>query len=71
MKIFLINGIVIQYACLIKNDFGKEIFMKCKKLLCVLCIWFVLFFVGSAFASTIQEKGKYANLPGVQQLKKS
>ncbi|KQC10451.1 MAG: hypothetical protein APR62_12125 [Smithella sp. SDB] len=70
MKIFLINGIVIQYACLIKNDFGKEIFMKCKKLLCVLCIWFVLFFVGSAFASTIQEKGKYANLPGVQHLKK-
>lgn len=44
--------------------------MKCKKLLCVLCIWFVLFFVGSAFASTIQEKGKYANLPGVQHLKK-
>ena len=43
--------------------------MKCKKLMWFLCIPFILLFVGSAFAATIQEKSKYANLPGVQHLK--
>lgn len=43
--------------------------MKCKKLVWFLCMCFVLFFVGSVFALTVQEKSKYANIPGVQHLK--
>jgi TRAP-type C4-dicarboxylate transport system substrate-binding protein len=44
-------------------------FMKCKKLVGLLCVGFVLFFFGSASADGIQAKEKYANLPGVQHLK--
>jgi len=43
--------------------------MKCKKLVGLLCVGFVLFFAGSASADGIQAKEKYANLPGVQHLK--
>ena len=43
--------------------------MKCKKLVWFLCMWFVVFLVGSASADGIQAKEKYANLPGVQHLK--
>ncbi len=52
-----------------KKYFGKELLMKCKKLVWFLCLWFVMFFVGSASADGIQAKEKYANLPGVQHLK--
>ena len=47
----------------------KEMFMKCKKLVGLLCVGFVLFFIGSASADGIQAKEKYANIPGVQHLK--
>jgi TRAP-type C4-dicarboxylate transport system substrate-binding protein len=54
---------------MINYYFKKEIFMKCKKLVWFLCMWFVVFLVGSASADGIQAKEKYANLPGVQHLK--
>ena len=43
--------------------------MKCKKFVWLLCMGLIVFFIGSAYALTPQEKVKYANIPGVKHLK--
>ena len=44
--------------------------MKCKKIVWFLCMALTLLFIGSAYAATMQEKSKYANIPGAQHLKR-
>lgn len=44
--------------------------MKCKRFVWFLCMALTLLFIGSAYAATLQEKSKYANIPGAQHLKR-